>query len=176
MTVTIAGPRSAPSNLIGANGFAGQDHCSRVCGAKHRCAAGAPLTVILSGKRILGTVGRTTRTDQTWRGAGDHVTASNHILREAGPVARRRWRAQSAPARQGATDRRPRRGTDPRHSPLRTRWTLALPTHSSPALRVYCSRSRLRGLGPRMACRRRALETVEKVVTPSVRSCVSSVG
>src|SRR5258708_1467787 len=55
--------RGAPSNLIGANGFAGQDHCSRVCGAKHRRAAGAPLTVILPGKRIGGTVGRATRTD-----------------------------------------------------------------------------------------------------------------
>ena len=52
--------RSAPSNLIGANGFAGQDHCSRVCGAEHRRAAGAPLTVILNGKRIFGTVGRAT--------------------------------------------------------------------------------------------------------------------
>jgi len=40
----------APSNLTGANGFAGQDHCSRVCGAEHRRAAGAPLTVILNGK------------------------------------------------------------------------------------------------------------------------------
>jgi len=55
---------SFPSSLIGANGFAGQDHCSRVCGAKHRRAAGAPLTVILSGKRIIGTVGRATRTDR----------------------------------------------------------------------------------------------------------------
>ncbi len=40
-----------PSNLTGANGFAGQDHCSRVCGAEHRRAAGAPLTVILNGKK-----------------------------------------------------------------------------------------------------------------------------
>ena len=59
--------RSAPFNLIGANGFAGQDHCSRVCGAKHRRAGGAPLTVILNGKRILGTVGRVTRTDRLAR-------------------------------------------------------------------------------------------------------------
>jgi hypothetical protein len=58
------GRESAPSNLIGANGFAEQDHCSRVCGAKHRRAAGAPLTVILNGKRILGTVGRVARTDR----------------------------------------------------------------------------------------------------------------
>ena len=58
------GLESAPSNLIGANGFAGQDHCSRVCGAEHRRAAGAPLTVILNGKRIVGTVERVTRTDR----------------------------------------------------------------------------------------------------------------
>jgi hypothetical protein len=58
------GRQSAPSNLIGANGFAGQDHCSRVCGAEHRRAEGAPLTVILNGKRIVGTVGRVTRTDR----------------------------------------------------------------------------------------------------------------
>jgi hypothetical protein len=32
------GPHFTPSNLIGANGFAGQDHCSRVCGAEHRRA------------------------------------------------------------------------------------------------------------------------------------------
>jgi hypothetical protein len=56
--------RSAPSNPIGANGFAGQDHCLRVCGAENRRAAGAPLTVILNGKRIFGTVGRATRTDR----------------------------------------------------------------------------------------------------------------
>jgi hypothetical protein len=37
-----------------------------------------------------GTVAWATRTDQTQRGAGDRVTASNHILREAGPTARRR--------------------------------------------------------------------------------------
>ena len=55
---------SPPSNLMGANGFAGRDHCSRVCGAEHRRAEGAPLTVILNGKTILGTVGRTTRTDR----------------------------------------------------------------------------------------------------------------
>jgi len=60
-----SGRQSALSNLIGANGFAGQDHCSRVCGAEHRRAAGAPLTVILDGKTIVGTVGRVTRTDQT---------------------------------------------------------------------------------------------------------------
>src|SRR5690348_1032815 len=29
------GRDSAPSNLIGANEFAGQDHCSRVCRAQH---------------------------------------------------------------------------------------------------------------------------------------------
>jgi hypothetical protein len=57
-------PHSYPSNLIGANGFAGQEHCSRVCAAEQRRAAGAPLTVIVSGKRILGTVGRVTRTDR----------------------------------------------------------------------------------------------------------------
>jgi hypothetical protein len=56
--------QTTPSNLIGANEFAGQDHCSRVCGAQHRRAKGAPLTVILSGKRIVGTVGRATRTDR----------------------------------------------------------------------------------------------------------------
>jgi hypothetical protein len=58
------GHQSAPFNLIGANGFAGQDHCSRVCAAQHRRAEGAPLTVILNGKRILGTVGRATCTDR----------------------------------------------------------------------------------------------------------------
>jgi hypothetical protein len=58
------GREFAPSNLIGANGFAGQDHCSRVCGAEHRRAAGAPLTVILNGKIIVGTVGRATCTDR----------------------------------------------------------------------------------------------------------------
>ena len=58
---------SAPSNLIGVNGFAGQNHCSRVCSAEHRRAVGAPLTVILNGKRIVGTVGRATRTE--WRSA-----------------------------------------------------------------------------------------------------------
>jgi hypothetical protein len=64
LQVTATGPRSAPSNLIGANGFAGQDHCSRVCRAEHGRAEGAPLTVILNGKRILGTVGRVTCTDR----------------------------------------------------------------------------------------------------------------
>ena len=88
--------------VTGANGFAGQDHCSRVCGAEHRRAEGAPLTVILNGKRIVGTVGRATRTDQTWRGAGDRVTASNHILREAGRAARRRPPCLSAPPRERA--------------------------------------------------------------------------
>jgi len=34
---------SVPSNLTGANGFSGQDHCSRACGAEHRHTAGAPL-------------------------------------------------------------------------------------------------------------------------------------
>src|ERR1700722_10849316 len=58
------GHQSAPSNLIGANGFAGQAHCSRVCGAQLRRAEGAPLTVILNGKRILGTVGRASCTDR----------------------------------------------------------------------------------------------------------------
>jgi|ERR1017187_2929197 hypothetical protein len=33
--------RLPPSNLIGANGFAGQDHSSRVCGTKHRRVADA---------------------------------------------------------------------------------------------------------------------------------------
>jgi hypothetical protein len=60
----LAGSESSPSNLIGANGFAGRDHCSRVCGAQRRRAAGAPLTVILNGKRIGGTVGRATRTER----------------------------------------------------------------------------------------------------------------
>jgi hypothetical protein len=32
--------------------FAVQDHCSRVCGAKHRRAAGASLTVVSDGKLI----------------------------------------------------------------------------------------------------------------------------
>jgi hypothetical protein len=59
-----SGTQTTPSNLTGANGFAGQDHCSRVRGAQHRRAEGAPLTVILNGKRILGTVGRATRTDR----------------------------------------------------------------------------------------------------------------
>jgi hypothetical protein len=62
--ISFLGRESAPSNLIGANRFAGQDHCSRVCGAEHRRVAGAPLTVNLNGKRILGTVGRATRTDR----------------------------------------------------------------------------------------------------------------
>ena len=55
---SASSPRSAPSNLIGANDFAGRVHYSRVCGAQHRRAEGVPLTVILNGKRIVGTVGR----------------------------------------------------------------------------------------------------------------------
>ena len=51
-------PHSAPSNLTGANGLAGKDHCSMVYGAENRRAVGAPLTVILNGKRMFGTVGR----------------------------------------------------------------------------------------------------------------------
>jgi hypothetical protein len=107
-------PEAAPSNLTGANRFAGQDHCSRVCGAQHRRAAGAPLTGILNGKRIVGTVGRATRIDQTKRGAGDRVTASSHILREAGRAARRRPPCPSAPPRERARlSRRPGRERAP---------------------------------------------------------------
>ena len=56
--------RTAPSNLTGANGFAGQDSLSRVCRTEHGRAAGEPLIVILNGKIIGGTVGRATRTDR----------------------------------------------------------------------------------------------------------------
>jgi hypothetical protein len=107
-------PTEGSVQLTGANRFAGQDHCSRVCRAEHGRAAGAPLTVILNGKRIVGTVGRATRTDQTRRGAGDRVTVSNHILGEAGPVARRRPPCPSAPPRERARlSRRPGRGPSP---------------------------------------------------------------
>jgi hypothetical protein len=56
-------PRLCPVQPDRCQGFAGQDHCSRVCRAEHGRAAGAPLTVILNGKRIVSTVGQATSTD-----------------------------------------------------------------------------------------------------------------
>jgi hypothetical protein len=87
------------------------------------------------------------------------------MLREAGRAARRRPPRPSAPPRERARlSRRPGRGTGPRHSPLRTWWSRShSPRIPFPALRVFSSRSPLRGLGPRAACRRRALESRREI-------------
>jgi hypothetical protein len=142
------GQRSSPSNLIGANGFAEQDHCSRVCGAEHRRDEVAPLTVILSGKRMFGTVGRVTRTDPLRAVPETCVTASNHRLREAGTSARRRPPHPSAlPRERARLSRRPGRGPSPGPFSAEAQpvLTLALPHASlSPALRVVSSRSFVR--------------------------------
>ena len=90
------------------------------------------------------------------------LNASNHILSEAGPVARRRSAVPvSAPAREGAAQPTPRAPSCPRSFPAEDQVaTLALPhAFLFGTSRLLLSVS-LRGLGPRMACRRRALETV----------------
>jgi hypothetical protein len=95
------GRQTAPSNLIGANGFAGQGHCSRVCGAEHRRAGGAPLTVALGGKRIFGTVGRVpaliglARCRRPRNGEQPHTQGSGASRRASAA------RPVSAPAREG---------------------------------------------------------------------------
>lgn len=102
------------------------------------------------------------------------MTASNHIPREAGPVARRRPPCPvSAPAREG---RGSADATGANRSLLIPRWVLVvmLVLHhaflsGTPRLQFSIP---LRGPGPGTACRRRALETVEKVVTGACRSCL----
>jgi hypothetical protein len=80
-------------------------------------------------------------------GAGDRVTASNHILREAGPVA-------------------PGAEQSPAHSPLRTRWSRSpSPTHTSPALCVHNSRSDCAGSSRAWRAEGAPLKPLKKVVT-----------
>ena len=109
--------------------------------------------VILTGSTISGTGGRDTRADQTQRGAGEPVTASNHILREAGPAARRRRPCPvSAPAREGrGSADAPVRDLAPAHSPAEDQVVMLSPGHaflSGISRLIFRSRH---GLGPRLA-------------------------
>ena len=166
------GRQTAPSNLTGANGFAGQGHCSRVCGAEHRRAAGAPLTVALDGKRIFGTVGRVpaliglARCRRPRNGEQPHTQGSG----TGRPASARRARQRSARGRCSADAT----GAN-RPPPFPTEdlvVTLAL-LSGTPRLQLSIP---LRGLGPRTACQRRALEPVEEVATTSAALTITGDG
>jgi hypothetical protein len=126
---------------------------------------GAPLTVILTGKRMPGTEDGP---------APDFAAAvpSSALRREppacgSGAAARRRRRARQGFRPRGRDMADAPRRTGPRHYPMRPsawwssrRASRALPRHfASSAVRPVRAEART------VACRRRALEAVEKVVT-----------
>jgi len=74
----------------------------------------------------------------------------------------------SAPAREGTAQPTPRAWTAPAHSPVSwPRWsrTRRVSRIRSAVLRVFCLRGLCASSARSLACRRRALEAVEKVVT-----------
>jgi hypothetical protein len=124
--------------------------------------------VILNGKRIVGTVGRATRTDRLGAVPEARVTASNHIPREAGQARGVGRRAPSAPPRErGAAQPTPRARTSPPPFPAEGLLvTSALPHAFLSGTRFHSFRSACAGSArawrePQAS----ALEAVEKVVT-----------
>jgi hypothetical protein len=160
---------SAPSNLTGANKFAVG---GRSLGRRGFCAVHAT-----NGSTLDGALSRRNNRRHRWtghphrsadRGAEDRRNGDQPHTQGSGASRPASAAAPvSAPAREGAAQPTPRARTDPRHSPLRTRWSRShFLTHPSSALRVSSSRSLCAGSArawrePQAS----ALEAVEKVVT-----------
>ena len=157
---------------IGADGLAGQDRCSRVALAPIAVATrpqGAPLTVILGGKRKPGTEdgpGPLQARPSRQRYGGDRRPA------EAGSPTWRRRRARRATARRSATWPSPRSRTvappAPRFGPG---GGARLGAH--PPLDDLAPLPASRPFARRLACRRRALEAVEKVAATTVEGAMA---
>ena len=157
--------------------LAGQDHCSRVCGCAATDAPRRALDGDLARRDDARHGGRATPRLTAWRGAGCCVTAGHH---QPGGSGDGRPASAAAPGsvctREGAASADAPGADSPLPFPpppsawwyCPSQFTLSL-SASSRLLRCQP------GCGPALACRRRALEAVEKVVTgpnrPNRASC-----